>query len=105
MGTRFAYLNTSKQSVALDLSKESGRRKLAALLEREQEWQALCDAAGLEESLRAMDLEARLKRHDAIDEVLSAWTRASEPAELMERLQSIGVIADRPPEDAPLRGV
>ncbi|MCH8333257.1 CoA transferase, partial [Candidatus Sumerlaeota bacterium] len=68
-------------------------RWVAISVSGEQEWQALCGAAELDDSLRTMDLAARLERHDAIDEALSIWTRASEPAALMARLQSIGVMA------------
>ena len=68
-------------------------RWIAISVTSEQEWFALCDEAGFDESLRTMDSAARLEHHDAIDEVLSTWTRRSEPVDLMARLQSMGVIA------------
>ena len=68
-------------------------RWIAISVTGEQEWFALCDEAGLDDSLRTMDLAARLEHHDAIDEALSTWTRKSEPTGLMARLQSMGVIA------------
>ena len=68
-------------------------RWMAISVTSDQEWSALCGEAGLDGSLQTMDLAARLEHHDAIDEALAAWTRKSEPAELMARLQSAGVIA------------
>ncbi len=68
-------------------------RWIAISVTSEQEWSALCGEAGLDEPLRTMGAAARLEHHDDIDEALSAWTRKSEPGDLMARLQSIGVIA------------
>ena len=68
-------------------------RWVAISITSETEWHALCAEAGLDEALRAMDLAARLENHDAIDEVLAVWTRDSTPVDVMDRLQSVGVIA------------
>jgi len=62
----------------------------------DEQWAALCAAAGLDDlagDAALHDAAGRQQRHDEIDERLSAWSRGREPAELMHDLQANGVPA------------
>ena len=68
-------------------------RWIAISCTADEEWHALCAVAGLDPTLAGLDERARRERHDEIDAAISAWTLASSPREVMERLQACGVIA------------
>ena len=59
------------------------------------QWAALADLAGLgwADDDRFATPEARLANHDALDELIAAWTAGFEAHELFERCQAIGVPA------------
>ena len=70
-----------------------GDRWLALSIERDEEWQALVEVAGLDPELAGLTEEQRQTRHDEIDAAIAVWTRAQSPALAMRRLQERGVIA------------
>lgn len=62
----------------------------------DDEWLALCDAAGHPEwaqDPRFSDLLGRFANHDELDALIASWTRGLDKREAMNRLQSAGVIA------------
>lgn len=62
----------------------------------EDEWRALCRAAGHEEwacDARFADTVSRLRNVDALDAAIEEWTSQFEPAEVMRTLQEAGVAA------------
>lgn len=75
-------------------------RWLALSVPDDDGWQALVDQAGLAPELGRLDLAARRRRHDELDELLARWTSKHEAEELARRLQDIGVAA-APVLDAP----
>ncbi|MFQ5382322.1 MAG: CoA transferase, partial [Dehalococcoidia bacterium] len=70
-------------------------RWVAISVTGDEEWRALCDVAGLDTSLAALDLPARHARHDELDAAIGAWTAGLTPQAAMERLPARGVIAAR----------
>ena len=68
-------------------------RWIAISVTTEEEWRSLTELAGLSAELRMLDLEGRRARHEELDAVIAAWTRAFSPKPLMRRLQAAGVIA------------
>ncbi len=66
---------------------------LAISVTSDEEWQSLCGAAGLAPELFDLGLSARWERHDEIDAALASWCSSRRADELMELLQSRGVIA------------
>lgn len=62
----------------------------------EDEWRALCRAAGHEDwasDARFADTVSRLRNVDALDAAIEEWTSQLEPAEVMRTLQAAGVAA------------
>ena len=59
----------------------------------DEEWRALCGAAGLDAEWRGLSLAEREARHDEIDAAISGWTRSETPWSAARRLQAAGVIA------------
>lgn len=62
----------------------------------DEEWGALCGVIGRPElaaDARFATEEARRANHDAIDEIISQWTKGVPKIEAMERLQAVGVPA------------
>ena len=62
----------------------------------EEEWHALCEAAGHLEwksDPRFTTLAARKAHEDELDRMIAAWTAAFSPNEVMEKLQAAGVHA------------
>lgn len=62
----------------------------------DDEWAALANALGHPEwadDARFKDLASRRENHDAIDELISEWTRGQEQYAAMEHLQAAGIIA------------
>ena len=60
------------------------------------QWQALCRLMGQEELAqdpRFADVLSRQRHHDALDEILRAWTASHDKYELMHRLQGAGIPA------------
>ena len=68
-------------------------RWLAISVERDGEWEALVEVAGLDPSMAALTVEERRDRHDEIDAAVAAWTRSQSPAFAARQLQDRGVIA------------
>jgi benzylsuccinate CoA-transferase BbsF subunit len=68
-------------------------RWIALSVTHDDEWIALCEAAGLDPELRGLDSAGRAAAHDTIDEMLAAWTRAREVNGLAAELQERGIIA------------
>ncbi|MBA4181053.1 MAG: hypothetical protein C0506_10735 [Anaerolinea sp.] len=68
-------------------------RWLAISVTSDDEWRALCEVAALGSSLAALSVSERHKRHDEIDQEITAWTQAQSPWRATDRLQSSGVIA------------
>ena len=66
---------------------------LAISVTSDEEWQSLCGVAGLAPELFDLGLSARWERHDEIDAALASWCSSRRADELMELLQSRGVIA------------
>lgn len=67
---------------------------LALSVQSDQEWQALAAVLGGEmTSSRYASLAARIRYHDEIDQVLSAWTQRRDRFGAMEELQRSGVRA------------
>lgn len=65
-------------------------------VQNDAEWQAFCQAAGRPEwadDPRFADVVGRLRRHDDLDGLISAWTRGQDKTEAMHKLQAAGVIA------------
>ena len=56
------------------------------------EWRALCGVMDRDD-LAALDLEARHKRHDELDEVIGAWLAPQRGLDATEHLQAAGVPA------------
>ena len=62
----------------------------------DEEWRALCQAAGHPEwasDARFADVLSRHEHQDELDDVLSGWTRCHTPAEVMHTLQAMRVAA------------
>lgn len=62
----------------------------------DEEWRALCQAAGHPEwasDARFADALSRHEHQDELDDVLSGWTRCHTPAEVMHTLQAMRVAA------------
>jgi benzylsuccinate CoA-transferase BbsF subunit len=62
----------------------------------ETEWQALCKAMGepeLAADKRFADVTARKANEDALEEIISAWTKERDRWEITEALQKVGVAA------------
>ena len=58
------------------------------------EWLALCDLMGrpeLQADPRFLDLPSRRRNHDALDDVISAWTTERDRYDLMHALQGVGI--------------
>lgn len=68
-------------------------RWLAISIETDAEWRALCRVACLDPRFEAMRVDERRSQHDDIDNGLGAWTRSQDASELMQELQSKGIIA------------
>jgi benzylsuccinate CoA-transferase BbsF subunit len=71
-------------------------RWCAIAVRSDEEWRALCAAAGHPEwaaDARFESLAARKAHEDALDTLVAGWTRRREPREVMERLQAAGVRA------------
>lgn len=69
---------------------------LVITIRTDEEWAAFAKAVGHPEWAgdgRFADLESRRANHDAIDEMISAWTREQEQYAAMEQLQNAGIIA------------
>lgn len=66
---------------------------VAIAVETDEQWQALLGVSGIDAPAGTETNEGRLARHDAIDEVLSVWTRTGSPHEIMAKLQAVGVPA------------
>ncbi len=62
----------------------------------EDEWRALCDVVGderLRHDERFADEASRWQNRDALDEMISDWTRDRPPLDIMQMLQAAGVPA------------
>lgn len=62
----------------------------------EEEWRALCSVVGdarLADGDRFADAFSRWQNREALDEIISEWTIARTPIEVMQALQSAGVAA------------
>ena len=60
------------------------------------EWAALCGAlqyTGLADDPRFSSLQLRVENHDAIDDLINAWTRQMDKNQAMQELQNAGVPA------------
>ena len=68
-------------------------RWLAISIANDEEWQALCAVAGLDDQWRVLPLAEREARHDKIDAAISRWTRSEHPWQAARKLQAAGVIA------------
>lgn len=68
-------------------------RWIAICVQDDVAWRALCDEAGFDERLTALDREERRAAHDEIDAAIAGWTSGFEHRELMARLQERGVAA------------
>ena len=58
------------------------------------EWLALCDLMGqpeLQADNRFLDLPSRRRNHDALDDIISAWTTERDRYDLMHALQGVGI--------------
>ena len=66
---------------------------VAIAVETDAQWQALLGASGIQAPAGTDTNAGRLAHHDAIDEVLSAWTKTKPPREIMAMLQAVGVPA------------
>jgi crotonobetainyl-CoA:carnitine CoA-transferase CaiB-like acyl-CoA transferase len=69
---------------------------LAITVRNDTEWAAFCAATGHEEwasDRRFADVLSRFEHHDALDELIEAWTKTQDSREAMEKLQAAGVIA------------
>ena len=69
---------------------------VAISLRKEAEWQAFCRASGHEAWLgdpRFADSAARMEHHDALDELIAAWTRGRDKFEIAALLQAEGAPA------------
>ena len=58
------------------------------------EWLALCDLMGqpeLKADPRFFDLPSRRRNHDALDDIISAWTMERDRYDLMHALQGVGI--------------
>jgi len=66
-------------------------RYIAIACETDEQWEALCGIAPLDEFTHLADLKARLRQHEAIDEALLAWCADREPFELEAELSEAGV--------------
>ena len=62
----------------------------------DEEWGSLCQLMGraeLADDPSFVNILARRKNHDAIDEILAAWTATLDKYDLMHRLQGVGIPA------------
>src|SRR5262245_32056855 len=69
---------------------------IAIAVESEEEWHSLCQAIGHPEWLtdeRFKERRSRKAHEPELDALLTAWTRARTPTEIMHLLQSVGVAA------------
>ncbi|MBI2887521.1 MAG: CoA transferase [Chloroflexi bacterium] len=69
---------------------------IAICVSTDQEWQALCRAAGhleWQEDPRFSGVDDRWRNQDALDALISQWTQEQDKRELAERLQQAGVPA------------
>ena len=69
---------------------------VAIAIDDDAQWPRLCAAIGCSEMADDRGLAehaGRLKRHDEIDDAISAWTTTVPPQEAMQRLQAAGVPA------------
>ncbi len=60
----------------------------------DRQWHDLCDLMGspqLADDPRFAGVLARHRNHDALDEIISGWTKGKDPHEAMHALQAIGV--------------
>jgi benzylsuccinate CoA-transferase BbsF subunit len=75
----------------------AGRDEWVTLCVRDDdEWKALCALVGqpgLASDPRYATVKARHENHDAIDEIITRWTKTIGKMEAMERIQSVGVPA------------
>lgn len=67
-------------------------RWCAIAIDTDVQWQALCRVLERDD-LTALNVNARLARHDELDDALSAWTRDRPAGEVARTLQSAGVPA------------
>jgi len=71
-------------------------RWVAIAVDQEEEWRNLCRAVGHSEWLtdeRFKDRQSRKAHEQALDTLLTAWTRERTQTEIMHLLQSVGVAA------------
>lgn len=75
----------------------AGRDEWVTLCVRDdEEWKALCGLIGqpgLAADPRYASVKARHENHDAIDEIITQWTRTMGKTQAMERIQGVGVPA------------
>jgi crotonobetainyl-CoA:carnitine CoA-transferase CaiB-like acyl-CoA transferase len=68
-------------------------RWIAIAIETDEQWRALCAAAGWPEELRDLTGRDRLTRRDELDSSLAAWTAHHDAETLQTQLQAVGVPA------------
>ncbi|MBT5773251.1 MAG: CoA transferase, partial [Dehalococcoidia bacterium] len=68
-------------------------RFVAIACETDEQWEALCSVAPLDQFSHLEGLKARLRSHEAIDEALAAWCADRDPFELEAELAAAGVPA------------
>jgi len=68
-------------------------RWIAISVTSNAEWRVLAKAAGFDAEIVVLEAGERFIRHNELDRLLSAWTRAFSPHSLMRWLQARGVIA------------
>lgn len=92
-GNRSRYEGAAPQGIYRCAGED---RWLAITCRTDAEWASLARVAKRPEWLtdvRFATAEARMVHHDALDELITSWTRESEPYELMTALQAAGVAA------------
>ena len=66
-------------------------RWITIAVEDDERWTAMCRIAGFDDSLAALDLDARRDREDELEAAVAAWTGGLDGDELQNTLQQVGI--------------
>ena len=66
-------------------------RWIAIAVEDDERWRSLCGIAGFDDSLAALDRDARREREDELEAAVTAWTSELDGGELQNTLQQAGI--------------
>ena len=68
-------------------------RWISIAVEDDDRWRTLCQLAGFDENLAALDRDARRSREDELEATISGWTAEQDGFDLQETLQQSGIAA------------